>query len=234
MKKLIFLGILFFIFSFSNKEDSLVLSRSYDLIKTSIEFKKDKFRLQYESALSQTEKKKILLEAGKYLHKSLVDTIFPYWYGTPWDFNGYTNTPGTGLVACGYFVSTPLKHCGLNLNIFKLAQQAALEIVKRVSCGDSVWYYRGMNSHQFLQKTKGKIKDGLYVVGLDNHTGFLLYENGEVYFIHSSYLDPGSVVREKASDSQALATSYVFVMCNISSNTKLIKKWILGEEIKNF
>jgi len=71
------------------------------------------------------------------------------------------------------------------------------------------------------------------VVGLDNHVGFLLFEKGEVYFIHSSYYDSVAVVREKASESRALATSQVFVMCNISSNTKLIKKWILGEEIKH-
>jgi hypothetical protein len=61
----------------------------------------------------------------------------------------------------------------------------------------------------------------------------MLYEGSEVYFIHSSYLDPVAVVREKASESKALATSRTFVMCNISSNEKLIKKWIMGEEIKS-
>jgi hypothetical protein len=232
MNKLFILLMLFFSCSFSNKEEPKDPVKSYDLVKTGIGLQKKKFREQYEAALSQTEKKKILSEAGKYLHKTLLDTIFPYWYGTEWDFNGYTDKPGEGLVACGYFVSTPLRHCGFNLNRFKVAQQASLAIVKIVSCGDSVLSYRGMNSQEFLQKTKGKLKDGLYVVGLDNHTGFLLYEKGEVYFIHSSYLDPGSVVREKASGSMALGTSQVFVLCNISSNVKLIKKWIMGEEIK--
>lgn len=130
-------------------------------------------------------------------------------------------------------MSTTLKHCGLTLNRFKLAQQYSLEIVKRISSGDSVLIYREINAQQFLQKTKGKIKHGLYVVGLDNHVGFMLYEGSEVYFIHSSYFDPVAVVREKASESKALATSRTFVMCNISSNEKLIKKWIMGEEIKS-
>jgi hypothetical protein len=233
MGKLFILAILFFQCSFSNKEHPPVPAKSYDMVKTDIALKKQKFKEQYEAALSQKEKKKILSEAGIYLYKNLVDTIFPYWYGTTWDFNGYTDKPGEGLVACGYFVSTPLKHCGFNLNRFKLAQQYSLEIVNRISCGDSVWSYSGINSWQFLQKTKGKLKEGLYVVGLDNHVGYLLYEKGEVYFIHSSYLDPGSVVREKASESLALATSQVFVMSNISSNAKLIKKWIMGEEIKH-
>jgi hypothetical protein len=229
MYKLVFLAMLFF----SNKEYPPAPAKSYEMVKTGIGLKKKEFMTRYETAVSQTEKKKILSEAGKYLHKNLVDTVFAYWYGTEWDFNGYTDKPGEGLVACGYFVSTPLKHCGFNLNRFKLAQQYSLEIVKRISCGDSLWSYRGINSQQFLQRTKGKLKDGLYVVGLDNHVGFLLYEKGEVYFIHSSYFNPVAVVREKASESIALATSQVFVMCNISSNAKLIKKWIMGEEIKH-
>jgi hypothetical protein len=233
MGKLFILATLFFQCSFSNKEHPFTRAKSYDMVKTDIALKKKKFKERYVAASSQKEKKKILSEAGQYLHKNLVDTIFPYWYGTAWDFNGYTDKPGEGLVACGYFVSTPLKHCGFNVNRFKLAQQASLEIVKRLSCGDSVWSYSGINSWQFLQKTKGRVRDGLYVIGLDNHVGYLLYEKGEVYFIHSSYLNPGSVVREKASGSLALATSEVFVMCNISSNAKLIKKWIIGEEIKH-
>lgn len=240
MNKFFFLTLLIISCSFSSKdhfpvdnEFKPIPAKSYDVVKTDIVLKKKKFKAQYEEAVNKAEKKKILSAAGNYIHKTLVDTLFSYWYGTEWDFNGYTDKPGEGLVACGYFVSTPLKHCGFNLNRFKLAQQYSLEIVKRLSCGDSVLSYRGINSQQFLQKTKGKLRDGLYVVGLDNHVGFLLYEKGEVYFIHSSYFDPVAVVKEKASESRALATSQVFVMCNISSNDKLIKKWIMGEEIKH-
>lgn len=35
----------------------------------------------------------VLMLAGHALHNLLADTIFPYWYGTTWDFNGYTNVP---------------------------------------------------------------------------------------------------------------------------------------------
>ncbi|MBO9702435.1 MAG: hypothetical protein J7604_19650 [Sporocytophaga sp.] len=230
MNKLVIFSILFFLCSFSGHENSPLNMKRYETVKTNVQSQRKKFKALYEAA-TLAGKKKVLSEAGKYLHKSLTDTIFYYWYGTKWDFNGYTDKPREGIIACGYFVSTPLKHCGFNLNRFKLAQQYSLEIVKRISSGDSVLTYRGMNSQQFLQNTRGKIKDGLYVIGLDNHVGFLHYEGQEVYFIHSSYFDPGTVVREKASESKALATSRTFVMCNISSNEKLIKKWILGEEI---
>jgi hypothetical protein len=45
---------------------------------------------------------------GTFIHHSLSKTIFPHWYGTVWDYNGYTNTPKNGVIACGYFVSTTL------------------------------------------------------------------------------------------------------------------------------
>ncbi|MCR6640770.1 MAG: hypothetical protein NVV82_17695 [Sporocytophaga sp.] len=232
MNRLVILAILFLLCSFSGYENAPVDKEKYETVKTNLQSQRQKFKARYEAA-SLAGKKVVLSEVGKYLHKSLIDSIFYYWYGTKWDFNGYTNKPGEGIIACGYFVSTTLKHCGLTLNRFKLAQQYSLEIVKRISSGDSVLIYREINAQQFLQKTKGKIKHGLYVVGLDNHVGFMLYEGSEVYFIHSSYFDPVAVVREKASESKALATSRTFVMCNISSNEKLIKKWIMGEEIKS-
>ena len=31
----------------------------------------------------------------------VVDSLLPCWYGTPWDFNGITETPGQGKIACG-------------------------------------------------------------------------------------------------------------------------------------
>jgi hypothetical protein len=39
-------------------------------------------------------------------------------------------------------------------------------------------------------------------VGLDIHVGFIVNTGGEVYFIHSSYVDPYVVVREKALESR--------------------------------
>ena len=36
------------------------------------------------------------------MSKTLVDSIFPYWLGTEWDFNGYTERPRK-VVVCGYF-----------------------------------------------------------------------------------------------------------------------------------
>jgi len=60
----------------------------------------------------------------------IVDDIIPYWYGTPWEFYGTTEKPKQGSIACGYFVSTILKHAGYNVEKNKMAQQASELIIK--------------------------------------------------------------------------------------------------------
>ncbi|WMJ72126.1 hypothetical protein RCC89_02925 [Cytophagaceae bacterium ABcell3] len=45
---------------------------------------------------------------GRVFSDYLVNKLIPYWYGTKWDFEGHTDVPGKGEIACGYFVSTTL------------------------------------------------------------------------------------------------------------------------------
>jgi hypothetical protein len=52
-----------------------------------------------------------------------------------------------------------------------------------------------------------KKEAGLYIVGLDCHTGFLYNDGNEVYFIHASYATPKIVIKEKAKESGILIAS---------------------------
>jgi hypothetical protein len=51
--------------------------------------------------------------------------LLPYWLGTTWNFNGTTQVPGEGSIACGYFVTTLLRDAGVKLERVKLAQMAS-------------------------------------------------------------------------------------------------------------
>ncbi len=168
------------------------------------------------------------IDITNYLYKILYKNIIPYWYGTKWDFNGISQKPGQGEIACGYFVSTLLKQIGFNLNRYKLAQQPASLIVKSLS---------GRNNVKWFDKI-GKIKayinnkpDSIYVLGLDNHVGFIIKDYDKIYFIHSSYIDPYQVVKERVDDSIALKNSKNYVLGDIL-NTSLVLKWAMGDKIK--
>jgi hypothetical protein len=157
-------------------------------------------------------------ELGSFIHRSLSEVVFPYWYGTIWDYNGYTNTPKNGVIACGYFVSTTLKHFGFNLNRYDVAKKYSSSIVKTLCLDDYETYNR---YDKFLYEMYSK-KIGLYIIGLSNHVGFIeKTKQGELYFIHSNYMYPGVVCREKCSESMALQASTVFWVGNFSNNLKV-------------
>ena len=164
------------------------------------------------------------------LENLILNRLLPFWYGTPWDFNGYTATPKKGAIACGYFVSTVIKHAGFNVDRYKLAQQNPLNEAKTIAAGDSVENYE-VNSTQLQKIFVAEKQEGLYFVGLDFHVGFLLFRNKELYFIHSNYIGAVGVVFEKAIFSDAFNAASAYRIAEISPNEKLLEKWVKGEAI---
>ena len=66
----------------------------------------------------------MIAEARTVLTRSIYNDLLPAWYGTPWDFNGTSEVPQQGKIACGYFVSTILRDAGWKVERVRLAQQA--------------------------------------------------------------------------------------------------------------
>lgn len=163
-------------------------------------------------------------EARDYLFEILSDSIFPYWYGTTWDFNGITQTPRKGDIACGYFVTTTLRDVGIQLQRYKLAQQGAADIAKKLCEPNSIKWFKSVESLANHLESKGE--NQLYVIGLDYHVGFVLRENGESYFVHSNYIDRMGVIREKLESSAAIGASKAFVVGNLLENEDLLRAWL--------
>ncbi|MCD4795322.1 MAG: hypothetical protein K8R54_18970 [Bacteroidales bacterium] len=188
-------------------------------------------RLQYYNELTtikdDLKRDSIINDASKYFTKALLNQIVPHWYGTVWDFNGYTNKPNDGVIACGYFVSTTLKHTGLNINRYKLAQQGGMNEAETLESKDDLLIYRlgyASELESVFTKMKNKLKDGLYFVGLSCHVGYIYVKNNELYFLHSNYID-GYVMVEKAEYSEAFKSN-IYVIADITFNSSLIAKWI--------
>lgn len=161
------------------------------------------------------------------LFQSLTKEILPAWLGTPWDFNGTSNSPNQGQIACGYFVSTTLKHAGFNLNRYRLAQQDATTIAKAFSANNSV---DRINEFDQLVLYLKKKRNAIYICGLEYHVGFIVVEEGKSYFFHSDYVN-NKVVREALEESFAMRASQVHVLAELTDNNELMKKWIHGHKI---
>ncbi|WP_299272812.1 hypothetical protein [uncultured Psychroserpens sp.] len=177
----------------------------------------------------QTNPEKAIDSAAKYVYSKLVNTIVPHWYGTEWDFNGHTNTPNEGEIACGYFVSTTLKHLGFNLNRYKMAQQAGLTEARMLQPRANLKIFSNLSFKALKENINAVYTDGIYFVGLDNHVGYVILKDKELYFLHSSYYDD-KVMIEDAEKSPCFSSN-IYVFAEISTNKKLIKSWILNERL---
>lgn len=151
--------------------------------------------------------------------------VFPYWKGTEWDYEGHTNTPGKGVVACGYFVSTPLKHMGINWNRYKLAQMYASNATDAIC--DSIHKFSDLESfYKYIQSCD----DHIFHVGLSFHVGLIVKYKGTIKFLHSDYIDREGVKEEDIMTSEALKQSSIYYVGRLTNPT-LLKKWKSGEEI---
>ena len=154
--------------------------------------------------LYQVTKNKHTHETEKRFITFLMDSLVPCWYGTPWDFNGITEIPQQGKIACGYFVTTTLRDAGMKINRVKLAQCVSQNLLWDL-CTDFK-KFSDKSIEYFVDAIK-KSGYGLYIVGLDNHTGYLYNDGQEVWFIHSGVYAPRCALKEKAINSITLKNS---------------------------
>jgi hypothetical protein len=145
-------------------------------------------------------------ENEKKFFSFIADSLLRCWYGTKWDFNGTSETPGTGTIACGYFVTTVVRDAGIPINRIKLAQCASEEMIKTICVSTSIKRYSNVGINKVLDEVR-KSGFGLFVVGLDNHTGFIFNNEKEIFFIHSTFVTPSCVIKEKAFESSILIQS---------------------------
>lgn len=164
------------------------------------------YALQKEKCrqIFSVHQKKKTPASEKRLISFITDSLIPCWYGTPWDFNGTTEIPGQGKIACGYFVTTTLRDAGMRINRVKLAQCVSQNLLYDL-CKDFKKF--SDKPLPFFVAEVERSGYGLYIVGLDNHTGYIYNDGKDVWFIHSGVLPPKCVLKEKAIESETLRRS---------------------------
>ena len=179
---------------------------------------------------SPSQRTALITEARTLITQSVYYDLFPAWYGTAWDFNGTSETPQQGKIACGYFVSTVLRDAGWKVERVRLAQQASENIILSMTTNPFVKRFRRVPIDGFVTAVKDW-GTGIYIVGLDIHVGFIVNTGDDIYFIHSSYEEPYKVIKEKATDSRILAASNYRVLGKVFGDAQLISNWLAGKAI---
>ncbi len=174
-------------------------------------------------ALAKQQASKAIVEAA--FIQTVSRRLIPHWYGTFWSFNGTTQTPGRGSIACGYFVTTVLRDAGLAIQRSSLAQMPSEQMIQMLVAEKYIQRF----SNRPLDKFIGKIQTsgrGLYIVGLDSHTGFLVNDENGIYFIHASGAYPFCVISEKAANAAILKKSAYRIVGKISEDPAVLQHWL--------
>lgn len=179
---------------------------------------------EYTLLINSIEKRKFIDSIGNLFTEKLVNEIIPYWYGTKWDFNGYTAIPNQGVIACGYFVSTTLKDMGLNLNRYKLAQQGPENEAKTVSISSENLVAYEIGDFNTISEMLKEFDEGLYFVGVDSHVGYFYKKGAYNLFLHSNYIE-GKVMVEIAETSIAFRSNRYY-FSSITTNQEIILSWL--------
>lgn len=170
-----------------------------------------------------------VIKDSRALLESSLPELMRCWLGTQWDFNGTCETPGSGAIACGYFVSTILRDAGFRVERYRLAQQASQNIIATFLPRDAMHISAGKAYSDFMDQSISR-GPGIYIVGLDKHVAFLVITpSGEPRFIHSSGGAPKCVVDEDRENASALKNSNYRVIGNITASDDVIHRWLMGE-----
>ena len=194
----------------------------YTILINQLQKKHSELHLNYLSANDEL-KEIIIAEARDYLEFTMPQ-LMQCWIGTPWDFNGTSQTPGKGKIACGYFVSVILRDAGFKVNRISLAQQASQNIITSVirSEDKKIAPYK-QKYNKFLDSFKA-MPNGIYIIGLDTHVGYLIHLNEEIYFCHSG---GSGVIKELPNEARDIERSNYRVVGNITNPNYVIEKWLL-------
>jgi hypothetical protein len=162
--------------------------------------------------LYQVFKRNQTPESKKKLITFLMDSLVACWYGTPWDYNGISEVPGQGQIACGYYVTTTLRDAGMKINRVKMAQCVEQNLLYDLCNGHKTYSDKPLD--HFVKEVE-KAGVGLYIVGLDNHTGYLYNDGADIWFVHSGVYPPKCALKEKAINSITLKNSRLRVFGRI-------------------
>lgn len=199
-------------------------AQTYDELKSEIKNEQNKFSKTYSRANKQGKDSIILLAQQYVLNKC--DDMFKAWYATPWTFEGHTKTPREGSIACGYFVTTTLQDMGFKIPRYYWAQQGADYMTYKLSKDVKRFHLVPMSDIVDYIKEKG---EGLYLVGLDCHVGYIYYHNKKMNFVHSNYYKKSiGVMSEPLIGRNPLNDSKLKVIGKIMDN-EMIVNWVSGK-----
>ena len=222
-----------------------VLVHRYPKLTQEIDRVRACLKKRYRKIRSKRQRMRFLQEVRVISRGLLEEAVFPVWLGTTWGFYGTAEEPHKGKVACGYFVVNTLRGLGFrfpenhiartrvgNKRIFDFAKLPAGRMIRKLAHRTDIKAFSRKPIASLLPSLQ-KLGEGIYILGLDFHVGFILYDGKKAYFWHSSYEGDGKigwVKRERLVRSTVAGSSKYRVFGKLSLATH--QGWLLGKPIR--
>lgn len=215
-------------------------AESFEELVAQIEARRQELHAQWKRG-DREQRARVRDEARRYVVDAMVEQVFPRWIGMPWTMaiirDGLkpdARVPweqGRG-VSCSFFVVSTLENAGLRLagrRTFAGAVSLPVQLSLSPRRQDlRRWHGIGPAG---LKRRMLDWGDGLYIVGLNCHIGYIVVRGGDVRFVHSSYTEPYEVVDEPLVEAAAIANSPGYVVTALYRDDRLIDHWLSGRRV---
>jgi hypothetical protein len=176
------------------------------------------------------ERRRVIERDARIIVEFMMPEMMRCWLGTGYDFNGTAEKPGQGKIACGYFVSTVLRDAGFRVNRYKLAQQPSQNILRSFLEGEDCLLKVGEEYETYADWVES-LDEGIYLIGLDTHVGFIVNRSDGIRFLHSSGARSAGVVEEDRDNAGAIKRSNWRMLGSFSGDSGVIRNWLLGKKV---
>lgn len=191
--------------------------------------------LSYDALLAAVDAERRALRDPRAARRSLrsaVEEIGSRWIGTRWSFQGTAQRPHEPRgIACGYFVATILEAAGLRLESRVRFGQATARAIQLALVPSPAAHHRFFSIPGLeLERRIRALGDGLYVIGLDVHVGFVVVRDGAVRLLHASYTGARVVVDEPLGTAVAIENSRKagYFVTALTADDALAQVWMQG------
>jgi hypothetical protein len=195
---------------------------------------------QFKAARNDAARNAVRRAARSLVVDSIVREVFPAWMGTPWymgedDDAQFPHQAGK-RISCSAFVTAVLQNVGLQLDSrVRWMQAPALYIQRSLAPQPKDLHRYPSIPPATLQTRLALLGEGLYVIGLNCHVGFVWIDSQRrPRFVHSNYVDPEQgVTEEPVSASQAIANSQDtgYWVTPLFQDDRLIDRWLTGQAV---
>jgi hypothetical protein len=215
-----------------DKMSSTEVNAEYISICTRLDASRKSLAAELKAASTKDAKTKIYDRARQLLITTLSDSMFVCWYGTEWDFNGITTQPRSGEIACGYFVTTLVEDAGFKIGRVELAQCASQTMINTLCPTVDRKVITGGKVDKVKEHLLAK-DDGIFIIGLDSHTGFVVKKGTELRVVHSNYtMASDGVMSESFDNSSVIQNNGYFVVGDFMNSDSTMIKWLTGVNYK--